>query len=157
MREFDKLFGFKRITSFQTFDSKNVPCSQGVYAIMLPKEFDPIFEIHSCAGFFKGKDPTVTREQLESNWVENADVIYFGKATNLRQRLGQYLRFGKGVSVGHWGGRLIWQLANPQQLQIGWLETPHENPRSIEKSLIEGFRSHYGKAPFANEPHRMGK
>ena len=76
----------------------------------------------SPAGYplrFKNKAPTVALDALVANWVDDAEVVYIGKADQLRRRLTQYADFGAGKPVGHWGGRLIWQLPSPDQLIVG--------------------------------------
>lgn len=74
----------------------------------------PEFLSHGTGGFFKGKDPNVSITELETNWVENTCVVYIGKAgTTLQKRLNQYLKFGNGQNIGHWGGRYIWQIKIP--------------------------------------------
>jgi hypothetical protein len=47
---------------------------------------------------------------LIANWVDGAEVVYIGKADQLKRRLTQFADFGGGKPIGHWGGRLIWQL-----------------------------------------------
>jgi hypothetical protein len=93
---------------------------------------------------------------LARNWVDDAEVVYIGKADQLRRRLRQFADFGAGKPVGHWGGRLIWQLPNIDQLLVAWKETPGRVPIEAERELIAAFRRVYGKPPFANEPHRLG-
>ena len=110
----------------------------------------------SCGGWFKGEDPTVSREVLIANWVDDAEVVYIGKADNIRRRLREFADFGAGKPVGHRGGRLIWQLANIDRLLVAWKETPGRVPFDVETALISQFRQAYGKPPFANSPHRMG-
>jgi hypothetical protein len=68
----------------------------------------------------------------------------------------QFAAFGAGKPIGHWGGRLIWQLADSDKLLVAWKETPGEVPRNVETDLITEFRNHYGKPPFANDPHLLG-
>jgi len=63
------------------------------------------------------------------------------------------MRFGNGKPVGHWGGRLIWQLKNNQNLIICFLLLPATEPIDLEKYLILNFESKYGKMPFANLVH----
>jgi hypothetical protein len=75
----------------------------------------------------------------------------------VRISLGQGQRdFGAGKPIGHWGGRLIWQLPNIDALLVAWKETPGRVPVEVEAELIEQFRLTYGKPPFANDPHRLG-
>ncbi len=135
----------------------NCPVTGGVYVVHYVCEGPPAFLSESPAGWFKGKDPTVTFDALRANWIDGVGVIYIGKANNLRRRLQEYVRFGNGKPVGHWGGRLIWQLPDSQTMQVAWRETPGDVPREVEKRMIEEFREAYGKPPFANEPHRLGK
>ena len=93
---------------------------------------------------------------LAANWVEGTEVVYIGKADNLRRRLSQFADFGAGKPAGHWGGRLIWQLPNVEALRVAWKETPGRVPIEAEAELIAAFRHQYGKPPFANDPHRLG-
>ena len=60
------------------------------------------------------------------------------------------MRFGKGCSVGHWGGRLIWQLKDADDLVVCWKKT-EEDPRGAEKKMIKDFKEqHNGRRPYAN-------
>lgn len=128
----------------------------GVY-IVIRAAGDPRFLASNPGGRFKGKDPSVGDEGLCANWVEDAEVVYIGKADDLGRRLKEFTRFGEGKPIGHWGGRLIWQLADSAELLVAWRETPGEIPRNVEATMIAAFRSAYGKPPFANEPHRLGR
>ena len=88
--------------------------------------------------------------------MENTDIVYIGKAggmtskVTLQSRLIQYLKFGMGKNIGHWGGRYIWQLANTDELVICWKPTDEE-PRKVETEMIAQFKAeHQGQRPFAN-------
>jgi hypothetical protein len=146
--------GFAGWVPLSTIRGRPCPSSGGVYVITYSGP--PTFAERSCSGWFKGKDPTVANEALIANWVEGAEVVYIGKADQLRRRLTQFADFGAGKPVGHWGGRLIWQLPHTELLQVAWKETPGRIPRDVEAELIASFRHAYGKPPFANEPHRLG-
>lgn len=93
---------------------------------------------------------------LKLNWVADANVLYIGKAggpnskSTLRKRIGQYLRFGQGKKIGHWGGRYIWQLSNSDELRIAYKTLPGEDPAITEKAMITEFQRLYGKKPYAN-------
>jgi hypothetical protein len=91
-----------------------VPKTGGVYVVIRTEIGPPSFLKKSIGGWFKGKDPTVPAQALTADWVDGAEVVYIGKADELRRRLGQFAKFGAGEAIGHWGGRLIWQLANSE-------------------------------------------
>lgn len=149
--------GFVTVSALQASKCCEVPSKPGVYLILRPTVVRPAFLEASIGGFFKGKNPTVALVRLESKWVESALVLYIGKAgprtATLRSRLWQYVRFGHGQAVGHWGGRYIWQLADSCDLLVCWKITALDYPRTAEKALIENFETAYGKLPFANLNH----
>lgn len=132
------------------------PTSSGVYVVSRANQTLPCFLDQSCGGWFKDRNPTVPRNHLMSNWVETAEVVYIGKANSLRRRLREFAKFGAGQKIGHWGGRLIWQLEESPTLLVAWKETPGLDPALVEAELIADFRAAYGQPPFANDPHRLG-
>ena len=129
---------------------------RGVYLVFRTNPTAPRFLSNSTCGSFNGRDPTVSLPELMTNWVNNAKVVYIGKAggsgsnATLQGRLGQYMEIGLGKKVGHWGSRYIWQLADYRDLLVAWLPTPNEEPEEVETDLIEAFRREYGQRPFAN-------
>ncbi|MEQ8422428.1 MAG: hypothetical protein RIB64_20640 [Arenibacter algicola] len=137
-------------------DKSCIPKIKGVYLIINPTSEKVEFINPGVGGFFKGKDPNVSISVLKSNHVENSQVVYIGKAgsptgtATLNSRLGQYLRFGETKNVGHWGGRLIWQLKNHSELIFCWKPTPNDDPREIEKQLLSEYIKQFGVRPFAN-------
>ena len=148
--------GFTGWLPFAAIRASACPTSGGVYVVISDTDGPVAFTKSSCGGWFKGKDPAVTLEALTANWVESAEVVYIGKADQLRRRLTQFADFGAGKPVGHWGGRLIWQLPATDRLIVGWKETPGRVPVEVEAELIASFRQTHGKPPFANDPHRLG-
>lgn len=152
-----KKAGFKGfITIRELFvDSSVIPRIKGIYLVLsLTKKRD--FLIVGTGGHFKGKNPNVSISELNSNWIDHTIVVYIGKAgsdgsrATLQSRLRQYFGFGQGKNVGHWGGRLIWQLKNSADLIVCWKELPTGNPRTVEAELIQDFVSKFSKRPFAN-------
>lgn len=147
--------GFKTIHSLW-LDRSPIPKVKGVYLVINPDFEQTAFTEPGVGGFFKGKDPNVSKEELERNVVPSSPVVYIGKAgsptgkATLNSRLGQYLRFGQGKNVGHWGGRYIWQLKNHADLIYCWKVTPNEDPREVEKELLSDFIKQFGVRPFAN-------
>jgi len=147
--------GFKSISQLW-IDHSTIPNEKGVYLIINPKYEAKKFLDKGVGGFFKQKDPNVSRDVLLNNWVEDSLIIYIGQAggngstATLRKRLKQYLDFGKGKPVGHYGGRLIWQIQNHPDLLIAWKVLKNDDPKIIERELINDFINNYGKMPFAN-------
>ena len=147
--------GFLPIADLRA-DRSLIPAVRGVYALLRASEQPPEFLQVGTGGHFKGKDSNVSVEELQRNWVSGTHVVYFGKAgdpgraATLRSRLRQYLRFGAGSNVGHWGGRYVWQLADAESLLIAWKELPDGVPSDVETELIAGFRHLHGVRPFAN-------
>ncbi len=143
--------GFEKVKSLMMSDFSQVPSQGGIYAIVREKAEAPDFNKTGTGGHFKQKDPNVSIAELKKNWVDGSEVIYIGKATSLRNRLNQYMRFGQGEDIGHYGGRFIWQLKDSRDLQVCWKATPGKDPREVEKQMIQKFKaSHDGKRPFAN-------
>ena len=137
-------------------DSSLLPAIKGVYMVLNLNKNPPEFLPVGSGGNFKGKNPNVSIFELKANWVENTIVVYIGKAgkdgsaATLRSRLRQYFGFGQGKNVGHYGGRLIWQLKNSNDLVVCWKALPTEDPRIHEANLIQQFTSRFFKRPFAN-------
>lgn len=163
--------GFKTIRELKN-SCKSVPLKRGVYIVLRPNDMQKDFIEEGTGGHFKHKNPNVTIQELESNWVDGTQILYIGKAgsttstATLQSRLEQYMKFGSGKAVGHWGGRLIWQLKDSDNLVVCWKitekdqksneseEQPDEiekEPRDVEKEMIEQFKEqHDDRRPFAN-------
>jgi len=147
--------GFKKMSEL-FIDSSSVPKSKGVYLVLNPNFKKAEYLQIGTGGHFKGKNPNVTLDELKSNWVDNSLVVYIGKAgsetssATLNSRLKQYFGFGQGKNIGHWGGRLIWQLKNSADLIVCWKSLPSNDPRTFENQLIKKFVTEFSKRPFAN-------
>lgn len=150
--------GFVSVAELNAGMIESAPDAPGVYMVVIPDGFIPVFLIVGTGGHFKGKDPNVSIGILKSSWISDTCVIYIGKAggntssSTLRKRLKQYVHFGAGDPVGHWGGRYIWQLKDSGRLLVCWRPSaPGEDARLMESSLISGFKDMYGgQRPFAN-------
>lgn len=146
--------GFVTLSYLKIKGYSDIPMHKGVYVILRDSKDDPIFLEASIGGHFKGKDPSVSISELKANWTDST-VIYIGRAggsesgATLKSRIIQYIEFGKGREIGHWGGRYIWQLKDSDQLLVAWKEIP-EAPEEVETELIDQFRMEHGKRPFAN-------
>lgn len=151
--------GFTGWATFETLmnSPEEIPPTGGVYIVLQAAGAEPDFLESNPGGRFKDRDPTVDASALHANWVDGAEVVYIGKADNLRRRLRQFAQFGAGKPIGHWGGRLIWQLTRSAELLIAWRETPGEVPKEVETTMLADFRAAYGQSPFANDPHLFGR
>jgi len=148
--------GFSQVRDLQADGCASVPATPGVYLVIRAIAEPPTFRIKSVGGWLKQRDPTVSAEELKANWVPEAIILNVGKAggagssATLRSRLSQYMKFGQGKPIGHWGGRLVWQLADHLTLQVCWRPVTDQEPATIESQLIQEFRELYRKRPFAN-------
>lgn len=147
--------GFKTVEQLWN-DNSCLPNNRGIYVIINPDCSSKKFLLKGVGGYFKDKDPNISLSELSTNWVDNCQVVYIGQAggngssATLKKRLKQYLDFGKGKPVGHYGGRLIWQLSNHKNLIVAWKAINTNDPRNEEAILIQEFYDYYGKLPFAN-------
>ena len=141
--------GFVPVAELRDGALKMIPDTSGIYAVLRVSEGVPVFLETGSGGHFKGNDPNVPVEELVANWVDGTPVVYIGKATSLRKRISQYVRFGQGKPVGHWGGRYIWQLADASKLLFCW-RIVNGDPDVVETGMICDFRENYGCRPFAN-------
>lgn len=147
--------GFMKISELMR-DSSKIPDKPGVYMVLHTALNAPTFINPGTGGFFKGKDPNKSESFLLQNWLEDTVVVYIGKAggignkATLSKRLRMYLRFGQGKPVGHYGGRLIWQIENSGDLLICWKTKISDEPSNVEAELISEFVECYKKKPFTN-------
>lgn len=140
--------GFKKMSDL-FLNNSMLPEGNGVYLVLNIDNKPADFLTIGSGGHFKGRNPNVSLEELKSNWVDNTKVVYIGKATSLKSRLRQYFGFGQGKNIGHYGGRLIWQLRYSKDLVVCW-KTLMTDPREFEADLIRQYVSIYGCRPFAN-------
>lgn len=147
--------GFEEIQSLMNNNCDNVPDRKGIYFVLR----DPIqseFLDRSVGGHFKGKDPTIATQIFSNRWIDETLVVYIGQsgggtsAATLKKRMRQFMKFGQSQPVGHWGGRLIWQIKDNRKLKICWKSVVEGDPRAVEKNLIQQFENIYSKKPFAN-------
>jgi len=148
--------GWQTWADLRSNDHRQVPHVPAAYVIYRVTDSLPDFLRTNPGGRFKGKDPTVTRGELNSNWVTGAHVVYIGKADLADRRLKQFSRFGAGEPVGHWGGRLIWQLPDSGALRVAWHTiTWSEDARAYEKRAPGSLHlTSWWRAPI-REPHRV--
>lgn len=147
--------GFVSIHALQNQKCMCVPKQRGVYLVLYCEQNEPRFLVKGTGGFYRG-DPNIPIPVLEEAWVKDSIIVYIGKAGSkanqrtLKDRLNEYMKFGLGKKVGHWGGRMIWQLENAGDLILCWKILPDSEPRDVEKQLIKQHIKDFGQRPFAN-------
>lgn len=148
--------GFKTVAELRE-NINVVPELTGVYILLRPNDDEPVFLENGTGGFFKKKNPNVALPKLSAKWVKDTSIVYIGKADispktgerGLRTRLREYLDFGQGLNIGHWGGRYVWQLKDSAKLIVCW-ERVDGNAEQVERQMIMAFQAEHGKYPFAN-------
>lgn len=151
-----KYYGFKGawpVTDFRGFIdngtlNQRVPAESGVYVVFCMADSQPSFIKIGTGGLYKGKDPNVNITMLEDKWVAGAPVIYIGRTKCLQKRIRQLIEFGRGKAVGHWGGRIMWQLDDASSLRVCWMVS--DDYEKVRDSLLQSFCSQLGRLPFAN-------
>jgi hypothetical protein len=143
--------GFESTASLRKTRCRGLPATPGVYVVARSADAPPRFRNASLGGWFKGKDPTVARDVLRGRWIEGTPILYVGKATSLRSRVRQLVDFGVGKPIGHWGGRLLWQVEGSASFLVAWQRSI--DPRAEESGLLAEFVEAYGALPFANLSH----
>ncbi|WP_158826715.1 hypothetical protein [Mucilaginibacter lacusdianchii] len=83
-----KSAGFKGfLTKAKLFtDSSMIPDQKGVYLVLSLDAALPNYLTIGTGGFFNRKNPNVDIDELRRNWVDEAKVVYIGKATSLNLR-----------------------------------------------------------------------
>ncbi len=79
--------GFVPISALQESACSEVPRERGVYLILRLGKARRTFLYESIGGRFKGKDPTVTVDELAERWVDGSAVLYIGQAGGSGSRL----------------------------------------------------------------------
>ena len=154
--------GFVAVSLLRESACRQVPEVPGVYLVIRPEWQPPSFLGSQHRGHFKGREPSVSIQELQQAWVTDGRYLHRqgmgdGDGRYLHRQgictsppAAQLRRFGDGEPAPHWGGRYVWQLADAADLLVCWKETPDEDPRQVEQRLIQKFRVRYGKRPFAN-------
>ena len=102
-------------------DCSNIPEDPGVYWVLSPEGFRIRF--HQRPYHPRAKLYPVEKLQRKLKSCNEQNILYIGKAQGkkgLRQRIRQYLNYGKGKNNIHQGGRAIWQISDPASLHLGY-------------------------------------
>lgn len=149
--------GFVDVDALRQSRCAEVPAQPGIYIVLRCSPEPPAFLATSPAGHFRGKDPTVPVEILRTEWVDQALVLYIGQAggrgstETLRSRIKSLVDFANGKPIGHWGGRLLWQVQGSNRFHVCWRAGGCGDPVDVEHRMIGDFRiAHNDRRPFGN-------
>ena len=150
--------GFSSVRTLRSDKCRSVPAEPGVYLFLRNPAFTCAFlQVGTGPPQHRDKQLNYAVEELEKRWIEDALVLYVGKAggvniaSTLRSRIHEMVQYGQGVPVAHRGGRSIWQISNSEALEVCWKVTHSEEPRDLERRLISAFKSlNRGSRPYAN-------
>lgn len=79
-------------------------------------------------------------QRLARYWLPDEAIVYIGKATSLRRRLGQYYSTPLGDRRPHAGGHWIKTLANLSSLTVHYAEVDHGiDPENVERRMLTEF------------------
>ena len=131
---------------------------KGIYLVIWEWKDRPEFLNPGTGGCFKRKDPNVKIDMLEDIWVEDALIIYVGanregKNGNLETRIEQLIRFGSRKNTGHYGGRLMWQIKDAEDLKIRWKVMADDKQENEKEQVLAEFEQVHQSLPFANIIH----
>lgn len=123
-------------------DLSTIPEKPGIYFVKKGKE-KPTLRIR--------EDLKGHREAIEKkyNTIGESEVLYIGKATNLRTRITEFILHGYDIMHRHSGGQYIFALGEWQSFKIEYTECNDCEDEEYRK--IEEFKkTHNDTLPFAN-------
>lgn len=136
----------------------DLPNDPGIYVVSWPiGEAVEFLETPGGATFATRADPAHLRRKWEDiQKVKPTDLIYFGKADKIRQRIRQLARFGVGRARNHVGGEWLWQIAGIENTSLLIQVCPMGRQLGFENWLLEAFFGEHGNYPFANREGPQG-
>lgn len=133
---------------------------EGVYIVLRPARTRPDFieDDHP-----QPRLPVMDTTKVASRWpVDSPEVLYIGKAplrgregerrSGLANRMLEFQKCGMAGGTNHFGGRLIWRIADRDRLLICWKCLPEGTAADVESLMIAGFKgfNQLKLPPFAN-------
>lgn len=126
-----------------------IPDQPGIYQVIAPKELMISFSDKTP----NSAAPIYPVEKLSKKYARCTDksTVYIGKANGrngLRQRIRQYMNYGRNIASNHKGGRAIWQIENYPLLLLTY--EPCEDCERREHQLLADYKQQNGVYPLAN-------
>ena len=134
--------GFHPLSETSQEEFEDVPDGPGVFVVLRESSQPPNF-LHN--------DPTLPRNELYSRWVPDTPVLLVGRTAQLRRRVERLAFRGAGRTATRWTGRVLWQLADAQNLRVAWLSLPQaEEGTQLRIRILNRFLDQFGRPPFGN-------
>lgn len=136
----------------------DLPRGSGIYIVFMPKGIHPQFQQTTGNAIYCNPTPIAV---LEEKWKSinrkvKTDIVYIGKADDLKSRVRSLARFGAGKARNHKGGEWMWQISNLNQAKIRIITCPPGKQIPFEKWLLDTFYSQHGNWPLANREGGKG-
>ena len=130
----------------------DLPDAPGVYAICLPDWKDRSLSTAPdppCQARPADLDELLGKRRriLEGG---PTDILYVGKASNLRRRIRQVVRFGRGLDSSHRGAERLWHLQGIDDAELRMWRCSRTRLEPLKRELLARFRRDHGEWPFAN-------
>ena len=145
-----------RVTALGRTTWLDLPSSPGIYVVSSPVwEHRPLTAAAGRARHAIPVDPVVLSEKRNRILSGGpTDILYIGKAggrsSDLRKRVRQFVRFGKGQARNHRGGEWLWQVEGVHNAELWMWTCPRGEPELLERRLLEAFSADHGELPLAN-------
>lgn len=163
-----QLFGFQGFDLLSNWDTEQIFARygrdiEGVYVVARESMATPRFKDE----FHHRPRPKVwTDGEAAQRWVEGVQTLYFGKGPlrspkpngkrdGLANRIEELRAHGLERGSNHYGGKLLWQLADSEDLLLGWKPVKEGTSGQVESGLILGFKRLIGQQPYANVGHPL--
>ncbi len=154
--------GFGGIESIQQLmlnGCKNIPNKKGIFMVLTTDIEYPGFcteeQIKNKYQVANLKKPlSAILEEAQNRWIENNYILFIGgtTSTGLKERIKNFIKFGKGETDDRCGGWYVWLLRCLCPILLCWVSLPDVcNPINVRDSLIREFKKyHNGNQPYAN-------
>ncbi len=141
-----------RASSYDRATWTDLPFNSGVYAVFWTLREQPSFGLTAgLAKFANITDPyRLQRKWSQISTYALTDIIYLGKAVNLKERVRSLVRFGVGKARNHSGGEWMWQINQISTANILLQTCPSGKEIGFENWLLEQFYNDHKDYPLAN-------
>jgi len=162
----------RAITGSVSWGTKPASDEQGVYVVSLHRDPDkedglpeaPVSEATVAAWIERVPSlildggqpkPIDLMQRLARYWLPDEAIVYIGKATSLRKRLGQYYSTPLGDRRPHAGGHWIKTLTNLTSLTVHYAESDKVgDPEAVEKQILLKFSQAVSRQTRAAHPQQ---